>query len=483
MKVFLLAFSLMLCGLGSIAQVDKTLKSSSSDSGFLIKGKINGIGQTEVYLAHYFGSTQQVIKDTAQADGQGNFVFQGKENLPKGLYLISFLKNKYLDVIIGNTNFSFETDTLDPINHIKFQNSTENEAFFSFQKEMGSRYVGLRKMEMEKKDPAQIANIRKEIMQYQQSWFEKNKSLFVSKLIRATFDPEIPPFKKKVISSKDSTELYQYQFGYYKKHFFDNLDLNDERFIRTPFLQRKLEKYFEDLVVQQPDSIIKDADRLLAKIKNRDVRRYVIYKISSTYENSNIVGTDAAFAHMGEKYYVGEPALWDTVTVRQMKERITVLKPLLIGKKLPELILSDPSGKRLMTSAIPGEYTLVYFYDPDCSHCKEETPKLMAQSTYFKSKKIAVLATSIARNKPQWTSFIKEYKMESVFNGIDIHVNPKTGKEEYYTDFLRTFDIYSTPIIYILDRNKKIIGKKIPTDKIQDFISFYENRQKELGLK
>ena len=136
-----------------------------------------------------------------------------------------------------------------------------------------------------------------------------------------------------------------------------------------------------------------------------------------------------------------------------------------------------------MTSAIPGEYTLVYFYDPDCSHCKEETPKLMAQSTYFKSKKIAVLATSIARNKPQWTSFIKEYKMESVFNGIDIHVNPKTGKEEYYTDFLRTFDIYSTPIIYILDRNKKIIGKKIPTDKIQDFISFYENRQKELGLK
>ncbi|MDF5689849.1 TlpA family protein disulfide reductase [Aquirufa aurantiipilula] len=483
MKVFFLATSLILCGFASIAQVKKTNNSTSSSIGFSIKGKINGIGNSELYLAHYFGSTQQVIKDTAQADAQGNFVFQGKDELPKGLYLISFSKNRYLDVIIGNTNFSFETDTLDPINHMKFQNSAENEAFFGFQREMGKRYVELRKLEMEKKDPVQIASIRKEIIQYQQSWFEKNKLLFVSKLVRATFEPEIPPFKKKVSTPKDSTEFYQYQFSYYKKHFFDNLDLNDERFIRTPFLQKKIEKYFEDLVVQQPDSIIKDADLLMSKIKNKEVRRYVIYKIASTYETSNIVGTDAAFAHMGEKYYVGEASLWDTTTVRQMRDRIKVLKPLLIGKRIPELLLTDPSGKRLTTASIPGEYTLVYFYDPECSHCKEETPKLMAQANYFKSKKISVLATSIARNKKQWTDFIKEYKMESIYNGIDIHPSAKSGKEEYYTDFLRTFDIYSTPIIYILDKNKRIIGKKIPTDKIQDFISFYENRQKELGIK
>ncbi|CAM3699723.1 TlpA family protein disulfide reductase [Aquirufa aurantiipilula] len=483
MKVFFLATSLILCGFASIAQVKKTNNSTSSSIGFSIKGKINGIGNSELYLAHYFGSTQQVIKDTAQADAQGNFVFQGKDELPKGLYLISFSKNRYLDVIIGNTNFSFETDTLDPINHMKFQNSAENEAFFGFQREMGKRYVELRKLEMEKKDQVQIASIRKEIIQYQQSWFEKNKLLFVSKLVRATFEPEIPPFKKKVSTPKDSTEFYQYQFSYYKKHFFDNLDLNDERFIRTPFLQKKLEKYFEDLVVQQPDSIIKDTDLLMSKIKNKEVRRYVIYKIASTYETSNIVGTDAAFAHMGEKYYVGEASLWDTTTVRQMRDRIKVLKPLLIGKRIPELLLTDPSGKRLTTASIPGEYTLVYFYDPECSHCKEETPKLMAQANYFKSKKISVLATSIARNKKQWTDFIKEYKMESIYNGIDIHPSAKSGKEEYYTDFLRTFDIYSTPIIYILDKNKRIIGKKIPTDKIQDFISFYENRQKELGIK
>lgn len=483
MKVFFLATSLILCGFASIAQVKKTNNSTSSSIGFSIKGKINGIGNSELYLAHYFGSTQQVIKDTAQADAQGNFVFQGKDELPKGLFLISFSKNRYLDVIIGNTNFSFETDTLDPINHMKFQNSAENEAFFGFQREMGKRYVELRKLEMEKKDPVQVASIRKEIIQYQQSWFEKNKLLFVSKLVRATFEPEIPPFKKKVSTPKDSTEFYQYQFSYYKKHFFDNLDLNDERFIRTPFLQKKLEKYFEDLVVQQPDSIIKDADLLMSKIKNKEVRRYVIYKIASTYETSNIVGTDAAFAHMGEKYYVGEASLWDTTTVRQMRDRIKVLKPLLIGKRIPELLLTDPSGKRLTTASIPGEYTLVYFYDPECSHCKEETPKLMAQANYFKSKKISVLATSIARNKKQWTDFIKEYKMESIYNGIDIHPSAKSGKEEYYTDFLRTFDIYSTPIIYILDKNKRIIGKKIPTDKIQDFISFYENRQKELGIK
>lgn len=444
----------------------------AQDSAFEIKGKIKGLQNTEVYLAHYFGANQQVIKDTAQVDQDGNFVFQGNEKLDEGLYLVSFNKNKYFDLVIGNTKFSFETDTADVVGQMKIQQSPENEAFYAFQRDMTAAYLGLQGKQKPEQLRAEMANIQKK-------WIKDHSKLFVSKLIQASLEPEIPVYTKLVKTSKDSSDLYKFQFTYYKKHYFDNVDLNDERFIRTPFLQKKIDKYFEDLVVQESDSISKDADRLLAGIKNQAMRKYVVYKIASTYENHNVVGTDGAFVHLAEKYYIGEPQLWDTTTIRKMKERIAIIKPLLIGKRIPEMFLTDPTGKLLTTSSIQANYTILFIYDPECSHCKEETPKLLQQEAYFKSKNIAVLAACLVRDKVMWKKFIEEFKIQNWKNGIDIHINAKTGKEEYYTDFQKTFDAYATPVVYILDKSKNIIGKRIPVDKIQDFLKFYESKQRK----
>lgn len=475
MKVMSFLCFVFLVNMSIIAQ--KPITKSKSSGGFSIQGKILGLQNTDVYLAHYFGSNQQVIKDTANVDALGNFIFKGTEDLPKGLYLISYDKSKYLDIILGNTSFSFETDTLDMVGRMKVKGSPENEAFFGFQQEMSRLYGNLRNEQAN--SPGFLAS-RKNIQDYQKNWMQKNSNLFVSKLIKATFEPEIPAYPKLPKNAKDSADLYQYQFRYFKNHFFDNIDFNDERFVRTPFLQKKLEKFFEDLVVQESDSIAFEADKIIKKIKNLEVRKYVVYKISSTYENHNIVGTDGAFVHLAEKYYINEPSLWDTSTVRRMKERIKIIKPLLIGKRIPEMYLTDPNGKLLTLANIPAAYTVVFIYDPECTHCREETPKIVAQADYFKSKNVAVLATSIIRDKESWKKFIEEFKIQNWYNGIDIHINAKTSKEEFYTDYKNTYDVYSTPVIYILDKSKRIIGKRIPADKIQDFIEFAEKKNKNI---
>jgi hypothetical protein len=204
----------------------------------------------------------------------------------------------------------------------------------------------------------------------------------------------------------------------------------------------------------------------------------VIYKIASTYENHNIIGTDGAFVHLAEKYYIGEPALWDSSTVRRMKERIAIIKPLLLGKAFPKMHLTDVSGKEINIASLPFKYTVVFIYDPECSHCKLETPKLVALNDYFKSKNIGVVGSSIVRDKAAWKKFITEFKTSSWINGIDIHLNPRTGKEEFYTDFRNTFDVYSTPVVYVLDQQKKIVGKRIPVENLKDFIQYLESKRK-----
>jgi thiol-disulfide isomerase/thioredoxin len=448
----------------------------SKIGGYQISGTITGMGKSEVFLAHYFGANQQVIKDTVFSDESGHFLFKGTEDLPEGLYLISFLKNKYLDFIIGEKQFSFETDTLDLIGKMKVYNSINNSQFYLFQKEMSERISKVKSTDPSKLSINELNELRNSIKSFQNSWLEKNKNLLTAQFIKATLEPEIPPFNKLLKSAKDSLDFNKYQFNYYKSHYFDNFNLNDDRFLRSPFLQKKIEKYFEDLVVQESDSIAYEADRILSKIKSTDMRRYVVYKIASTYENSNIVGTDGAFVYLAEKYYIGEPELWDTSTVRRMKERIKIIKPLVNGKRIPEMFLTNPEGKEFTIASLVGNYSIIFIYDPECNHCKEETPKLLALNGFFKAKNVSVLAVSMERDKAKWLKFISEFKISSFVNGIDIHKNPSNGKEEFYTDFRNSFDVYSTPTVFILDKSKRIIGKRIPVDKIKEYIEFYEKK-------
>lgn len=471
--IFLTTFSFLLFTQIALGQD----KGKSNSLKFEIKGKINGLKDPEVYLSHYFGSNQQVIKDTALVDAEGNFVFKGTEELPKGLYFINFSKNKIIDFVIGQSFFSFQTDTLDLISNMKITNSAENQAFYAYQQKMNALYSAYNSDP--NKSQQKLEAFKRTAQDFQKKWMADNSQLFVSKLIKATQEVEVPAYKKPVLNRKDSTDRYLFQYTFYKKHYFDYIDLNDERFLRTPFIQKKLDKFFEDLVVQNADSISKEADVLLAKIKQSDVRKYVIYKIANTYENSKVVGTEGAFVHMAEKYYVGEPALWDSSTVRQLKNRIAILKPLLIGKKFPEMFLTNPEGKTFTSNTTAGKYTVVFLYDPECGHCREETPKLLALNNYFKSKNISVLAASIVRDKDKWKQFIDEFKISDWYNGIDVHKNPKTGKEEYYTDFINKYDVYSTPVIYILDAQKKIIVKRISVSDIQPFIEYYEKQLKK----
>lgn len=462
MKVLVSALFILVFAFSSTAQYD-------------IQGKIKGLSNSEVYLAHYFGYNQQVIKDTVMANDSGEFRFKGKETLPKGLYLISFLKSKYIDIVVEEPIFSVELDTSNILNSITFKNSPENAAFYSFQRKMNDLYTAINQPSITSVSKQRLI---KEVQDFQKQWITSNQNLFVTKLIESSFDPEIPVYTGSLKSKADSTKMQIFQYNYYKKHYFDGVDLGDERMVRTPFLQRKLERFFKDLVVQDPDSIAKESDLLLAKAKDKEIRRYIIYKIASTYENNPILGTDGAFVHLAEKYYIGEPALWDTSTVRRMKERIAIVKPLLLGRPFPKMLLTDIAGKEINMASLPFKYTIVFIYDPDCSHCKQETPKLVALNDFFKSKNIGVVASAIVRDKQAWKKFISEFKIGSWVNGIDVHLNPKSGKEEYYTDFRNTFDVYSTPVVYVLDQQKKIVGKRIPVENLKDFIQYLEAKRK-----
>jgi hypothetical protein len=43
-------------------------------------------------------------------------------------------------------------------------------------------------------------------------------------------------------------------------------------------------------------------------------------------------------------------------------------------------------------------------------------------------------------------------------------------------DFRKDFDVTTTPMVYVLDQDKKIIARRLPVEQLEGFIDFYEKR-------
>ena len=82
-----------------------------------------------------------------------------------------------------------------------------------------------------------------------------------------------------------------------------------------------------------------------------------------------------------------------------------------------------------------------------------------------KSKGIVVYAVNIEDSREQWVKYIKEHKLD--------WINVSNSAHQYYLKNL--YDIYSTPVIYVLDENKKIVAKRLAVEDMMDFDKFAKN--------
>ncbi len=444
--------------------------------GYEIKIKVNGLKDTLCYLANYYGD-KQYIKDSAMANSTGNITFKGKEALAGGIYLFVFPNKTYFEILVENSQFfSLECDQFDAINTMKVKGSQENLDFYNYLKfingksrEMESLNAEKEKLTAEKQSTdeiiKQIKAIDSSVIDYKNSYILSHPKSFLAAIYNASKDVSIPDAPILPNGAKDST----FQFNYYKAHYFDNLDLSDERILRTPIYHNKLSYYFKNLVIPSPDSLILECDKIVGKARpNKETFKYVVWYLTNTYETSQIMGLDAVFVSMVTKYYTKDQATWvDDATLYKIQDRASVLGPILLGKQAKNLVLADTSGNYQSMYNINSPFTVLLFWDPDCGHCKKTVPKVKAFYEKAKNKGLQVYAINTAVEEQKWKDYVKENKLDWI-NVADLKTQ---------NNFRHEFDILTTPQIFILDKNKKILAKKIDEETMEKILC------RELGIE
>lgn len=477
-----------------------------AQSGYEIIFNAKNSNDSIAYLT-YYQFDKNYIKDTCLVAKKGRIIFKGNTKLDTGIYtIVSQQKTIYFDFFVDEHNqfLEFKNDASpDNIQTLEIVNSSSQKAFVDYLKfvsHQNSDFMNFKNglILKTKQDTLRLTEKQKEIeleiSKYENDFYEKNKSSFIGDVINLKIEKILKDVPIASNGRPDSIKVY----NYYKKHYWDNVNFTSNATMRNPFFYNKLKRYIESVVIQNPDSLIVEVDKILSKTnKGSDLRKILLAHLLNSFETSKIMGFDKVFVHLSDRYLkLGEGAgiYQDDSVVNSIIKRADLLKPLLIGSIAPELYTikandfaimnrmgfnavkdSDDVTKKYYANvdeiskmfvtlhSIVADHIILVFWDVDCSHCQSEIPKLLeVYKNLIKSgKNVKVFSVYTMHDGEKFLKYTIE-------KGLTDWINVYDGA--YINNLVNKYDIYSTPVIYILDKNKTIKAKRIGIDQIENFL-------------
>ncbi len=475
-KSYVLIFGLSVLAM-SVAKaggpsVVHTRLSAKPEVGYQIEVELTSFTDSLVFLANYFMDKQYIVDTAVVVDGRATF--SDPEALAEGMYLLVLPPNNdYAQLLIdGDQHFKLKADAKDLTTSMRVSGHAENERFFTYLqllenlRPQADSLRGIAQDSSLSAKPradakAKVDKIDQQVKDEQARIKRDFPQSMLSSLLRSFDEVEMPTF------SGSPEEMQRQQYLFYKAHYFDFVNLGDPRALRSTYLDQRVTYYLDKLVVPSPDSISKEIDFLLDRMRPApETFRAYVSKFLNQFAASKVVGQDAVYAHLGEKYYMSGQTPWvDSTTLSKIADNVKRLKPLLIGQPAPQLKTYLQDGSPMELYSVDAAITVLFFFDPECGVCKKQTPDLLKFAKDFAGRNVKVVSVCTMLGQQAGTCWPyandKPDMKEFVIN---------TNDPFHRSGFKTKYDINATPQIYVLDRDKTIVSKRIASEQLAEVV-------------
>jgi thiol-disulfide isomerase/thioredoxin len=472
------SFFLILIILLSILS-NNSVKAQTSYQGYDITATTN-YKNTFIYLGSYYGK-RKILVDSAIADNNGIAHFNGTTKLPMGIYFVVSPQKVILFELLMDygQRFTVVSDSTKP-GDIKFTGSPDNQVFADYTVFLSQISPKLNSLQQQLKiaktteDSAslnkELAKTGAELTDYRSNVIAKLPNSMLAALLQVAKIPDRPQPPVSANGKVDSL----YPFYYVKNHYWDNVEFNNDMLLHTPFFEPKLDDYFKYYISPDPDSIINEVNYiLLASRESTDLHKYLLAKFTNKYINPEYMGQDKVFLFLFENFYAKGDTTW--LNEKQRKyifDRAYSLMANQINEQASPLDLTDTSGRSVSLYNIKAPLTFVVFWDPHCSHCQLQVPRLDSfYEAKWKNEGLKIMAVCVNESVlDDWKKFIVEHKLNGWVHAYETKQKKTELEAANQPDYRQLYDISQTPTFFLLDDKKRIIAKGLSLDQYDGLI-------------
>lgn len=432
-----------------------------------------------IYLGSYYGKGK-TLADSAWLDANSKGVFKSAAKLTGGIYfVVSPQYSIQCELLMDDVqHFSIVGDSAQK-EKVQIIGSPDNDLFKSYtalSAKMGMQRYNLETSLASAKNTTdsnkiknEIVAIDKERQDYIDKFIKQHPNALLSMLFSVMQRPKAPAIP--IIKGKPDS-AYPYRFV--KENFWNDVNFSDDRILRTPFFESKVDEYFKYYVSPEPDSIIKEVKYMLLSARvGKEIYPYLLTKFTNKYVNPEYMGQEKVFLYLFNDFYSkGDTTFLNPASRKMIFDRAYSLMANQIGDPAPILNLTDTLGVVKPMYDINAKFTFIVFWDPHCGHCKEEIPKI--DSIYqakWKALGVKIYAVYIYDDAVQdWKNFIREKKL---FAWTHVYQTKEAREAEIKSNqagFRQLYDARITPTMYLLDDKKRIIAKQLNIQQFDDMI-------------
>jgi len=457
---------------------------------------VDGLSNDTVYLAHYYGN-KLYYSDTTVTDANGHFTFPGRPYEKCGKHAVVIPGPKYFEFMAVTEDVKINTKASDPTRFVEVIESDENRVFYKFLRFIGERRKLAAPYEQVLADSTSnekaVAEARKiltdlgnEVAEEQKRVLREHPDKLFAKYLNMVLEPDIPDVPDAIVNKQDL------QYRWYRDHYWDRVDFDDPRMVHDGSFHQILDVFWTRVLPQMPDSMINAANRLIAQVEGNDeMFKYITHYITFNSESSQVMCMDKVFVHMVDKYYKTGRATWlNESQIQKVVDRANELRDSQCGSVIPNIILPGlDQDEWLSLYDVDAKFTAVLIWESTCGHCKKELPKYKELYEEWHPKGLEIFAIGNDFEPEPWIKFVKD---KGYTDWINVSDNPQVNAQDSASvliysgvttlkslNFRTTFDVFATPKVFLLDKNKKIVAKQIGAEQMGDILGRLEEMEKK----
>ena len=465
-NILFMALSLMMTG------------SVLGQSPFNVDVTVTGLSNDTVYLANYYGS-KLYYSDTTVTDTDGHFTFKGKAFDECGKYAVVLPGPVFFDIMLVNEPMEFKTTKTNPQGDMVVIKGEENKVFYDYLSYLNAKRSERNPHDAILKDstssPLQIEIAKNamvimntEVLEYQDALIDDPRNYLFGKYLGMLRDPIIPSVPDHV----EDARLWNYLW--YRSHYWDRVDFSDPRMVRDGSFHNLIERWWGQVIPPDPDTLFFEAKKLLKQVKGNDeMFKYILHHMTFESESSKVMCMDKVFVELVNEYYVTGQVTWlNDEQLKKIIDRAEALKYSICGNVAHNITLPGLDGTTWESlHDIDARYTVMVVWESSCGHCKKEMPILQRIYEEWNDKGLEIYAIGNDFEPEPWITYLET---TNYLDWTHVSDNPQINAQDSaaklinarITDlqslnFRTTFDVFSTPKLFLLDENKEILAKQI----------------------